>query len=170
MFNNGLIGLLHVLSNKVPNFLGEASLGVDRVGRGTGLVDDTVVDGDLVIVLTESRGLVDNTHTILSGNVAIVHYAEAIILELLVVIVKERLILPSEHVGTLKAIDNLELGLLRVLIDGAEQRLQKDVVLLRGLIIDLHVLEVGVSTKTGVGGKGPGCGSPCKQAGLRVIQ
>jgi hypothetical protein len=160
--DDALVSSLDILAHKVPDLSCETALRINRVGGKTSLGNDTVVHSDLVILLTKGRRLVNNTNTILGSDIFVIQHLEAIVLEFFIEVVKEGLVLPSEHIRTLDAVDDLKLGLLRVLVDSPKKCLQKDVMFLCSLIVDLYVLEVGVGTQAGVGWKCPWGSGPCK--------
>ena len=69
-----------------------------------------------VIVLSVCGCLVDNAHTTVCCDVGIVGNLEAVVLEVLVEVVEQWLVFPAQHVLALQLLDNLELGLLGVLV------------------------------------------------------
>lgn len=73
---------LDVLTDKVGNFFSVDTLLVDGTRRHLLLSDDTFTDGDTVIVVTESRSLVNDTSTGSVGNVSISYNLESSIHEL----------------------------------------------------------------------------------------
>lgn len=151
---------------------------IQRARRELVLFDDAVGNSDTVIVLTESRGLMDNTSTRGIGNVLVGDDSESPVLVLLGEVVEHGHVAPSNHVFTLEGTNLLELGLcLRVrlllgivsLVNGGKEVLEKDEVLIPLKIMNLDVGEVRVDTQTQVGGKGPRCGRPSEQRSGRVI-
>ena len=73
---------LDMLACEIGHLLREATCIVDGAWWHLVLADDTVFDGNAVIVLTEGGCLVDNTSTVLSSDVRVVHDAERSILKL----------------------------------------------------------------------------------------
>ena len=111
-----LVGLLHMHTGKVGDFGGEMARVVDRVRRRALLRDNAILDGNVVVVLAESGGLVDDTGTILSGNVGRVQDLEGDVLVIFVEVLEWWLVLPAFHVLALDLLKNLELGLLYILV------------------------------------------------------
>ena len=62
---------------------------------------------------------------------------------------------PTSHILTAEQTDLLDLGLLRVLVQGHQARLQKDVVLVALLIVYFNIIEVGMHAEGKIGGKCP---------------
>jgi hypothetical protein len=160
VLDDGLVGSLDVLTLKVRNLFGEVSGGGEGVGRRTLVVDDSGFPGNLVIVLTESGRLVNNTDTLVDLDVCVVEHLEANTLELFLEVVEWGLVLDTEQLRTLHLFQNSVFCLLGVLVQHLETNLEQNVLLIRLLIVDLDVLEVGVDTETGVRGEGPGSGGP----------
>jgi hypothetical protein len=73
---------LDVLTSEVRYLLREAACVIDRTWWHLVCADDPVVDGYAVIVLTKRGCLMNNTSTILSGDIGVVHDAESSVLEL----------------------------------------------------------------------------------------
>jgi hypothetical protein len=70
------------LTNEVGNFVGVDTLFVDRARRHLLLSNDTFTYGDTVIVVTESRSLVNDTGTGSVGNVSVGYDLECSVDEL----------------------------------------------------------------------------------------
>lgn len=86
--------------------------------------------------------------------------------------VEDGLVAPALHVLAEEGADLLPLGLVltgRVLVEGLEEVLVKDEVLLALDVVDLDVGEVGVDTEAEVRGEGPGRGRPGEERGRRVV-
>ena len=84
-------------------------------------------------------------------------------------ILKQRDIPPPLHIPALKTRQLLEFRLLGILVQGLEERLREDKVLIVRLVVDLDVREVGVHTEREVGGERPGRGRPCEERGFGVV-
>lgn len=65
-----------MLADKVVNFLREAARVIDGAGRHLICAQDTILNGDSVIVLTKGWCLMHDTSTILCGNVRIINDTE----------------------------------------------------------------------------------------------
>ena len=61
-------------------------------------------------------------------------------------VLEQRDIAPSFHVRSLEGAELLELGLLRVLVEGGEKVLVEDEVLFTVFVVDFDVGEVGMHT------------------------
>jgi hypothetical protein len=93
-------------------------------------------------------------------------------------VVKHGDVSPSDHILSLEATDDLELGVLLgiwllassvLLVDGTEQLFEHDKVYSALEIVNLDVGEFWVDTEGQVGGEGVWGGGPCEEAGGGVI-
>lgn len=69
-------------AGELRNLLGESTGIIDRARGHILFAKHTVLDGDAVIILTESGRLVDNTCTVICRYVCVVQHAERLVLEL----------------------------------------------------------------------------------------
>jgi hypothetical protein len=88
---------------------------------------------------------------------------------------------PPDHILALETADLLELWLLLILlrvgllasrvllVNGAQQVLEEDEVLIPLKVVDLDVCEVGVDAEAEVGWEGVRGGRPCEERGRGVI-
>lgn len=151
------IGGLDVLTNVFGDFGGEFARLVQRAGRNLVIPDDTVGNGDSVIVLSEGRSLVDDTGTGGRGDIGVGDDSESGLLVLLGEVVEHGDISPADHVFTLEGAHLLEWWfLLRVglllgviaLVDSRQELLEENEVLVAFVVVDFDVREVGVDTQT----------------------
>lgn len=170
VLDNVLVGFLDVHASKVADTFGEVTSIVDGIGRRTLLSNDSGFNGRIVIVLSESGSLMDETNTTIGSNVRSVDDLESNLLEILVEVVEQGLVLPSQHVLARESLHNLEFSLLGVLVKRAEQLLEKNEVLSGLLVGDLDVLEFGVGGQGQVRWEGPGSSCPGEQACVGVGQ
>lgn len=155
VFDDVSISRLYMLAFEVADDGRKAAGIVDGVGWWAGLADDAGGEGDAVIILTVRGGLVDDTHTAVCCDVCVVEDFKTKVLELFIQVVEERFVFESEQVPALQLLYNLELGLLRVLVERLQKRLEEDVVLARGFVEDLDILKIGMCAETRVRGQGP---------------
>ena len=165
------VGRLDMDALVVGHIASELARLVKRARRKFVLFDDTVGNGNTVIILTESGCLVNDTGTRGIGHVRIGNDSERSVLELLGEVVEHGRVSPANHVFTLEGANLFELGLrlwvdllLRVVtfIHGGQKVLQEDEVLFSFEIVDFDVSEVGVDTEAQIGRQGPRCGGPCQ--------
>jgi hypothetical protein len=150
---------LDVLAGEVRDLAREAPRVVERAGRHLLGRDHTVGDRDPVVVLAERWRLVDDACTIGIRYVCVVQDTERAVpvlytalnkrswdpydaAYLVLEVVKHGHIFPPLHLRALVLADLLELGLLRVLVQRAEEVFVDDEVAIPLLIVDLDVGKV----------------------------
>jgi hypothetical protein len=119
MLDDALVCCLDVLSLEVADNRGKATLIIDWVGWRSGVRDDTVGFSNAVIVLSVCGRLMDNTHTTVCCDIGVVQHLEAVVLELIIEVIEQRLVFPAYHVLSLQLLNNLEFGLLGILVQCA---------------------------------------------------
>ena len=92
----------------------------------------------------------DDADTAVCCDIGVIQHLEAEVLEFIVQVVKKRLVLPTQHILALQLLHNLELCLLGVLVQCAEESLEEDVVLAGSFVKNLDVLEIGMRAQAGV--------------------
>jgi hypothetical protein len=75
---------LHMLTNKIRNLLREFSSVVDGAWRHFVMLQDTIRNGNTMVIFTECRSLVDDTRSICIGHIGINENSESPIFELIV--------------------------------------------------------------------------------------
>ena len=165
-----IISFFHRTTNKVSHFFSEAAVGIDRTGKILALGNNAMGDAHTVIILTEGRGLVDNTSTTLFSDVVVTDHTECLRIGSSEVI-EEWSVLQTHQLVASKTIDYLiQLSFtLRSAISLVHLRKQLTQTLLKndkqtviaGLVHNLHIGESNVHTQSEVTGQSPGSGGPC---------
>jgi len=83
IFNDSQITDLHMQTLKVFDLFSKSSAIVNRTGWHVIFTKNTICNSDAMIVITESRSLMDDTSTILTGNIFIYNDTEGPIFKLL---------------------------------------------------------------------------------------
>mmetsp|Transcript_37061 Transcript_37061/g.94824 ORF Transcript_37061/g.94824 Transcript_37061/m.94824 type:complete len:440 (-) Transcript_37061:3-1322(-) len=171
---NVCVGLLNVLALEVPNLLGVASALVDGLQHACAVFcDDAILDANPVIVLSESRGLVDDTCTRCCGDVLVRDEApDLALIDGFLEVWEERLVGDADQGLTWHLLQNLEI-LFGILLDARtnpiEAVLANDPLAPIPFFLELQVLQLRVDTKSEVGWQGPGRRRPRKDVGVLLV-
>ncbi len=151
-------------------FLGHTALLIHKLNER-----EVVFTTDAGIVLTEGRGDMNDTGTVLCGNIAVRNHEVRTLMLLLCRFLRtvvQWLIVHADEIGALAGFEHL-IGWSAVLRKRSEHLVEQAAGHHIGIAIGclhLRIVEVRVHTETGVRWKGPWRGRPCEEVEILILR